>query len=253
MDTTKLSLNDLETALALSAQAAVTGIGMQRERTLHSVLKFVIDADADHHEIPIGAFIADIYHRCPKEVFEIQTGSFGPLRKKLEVFLAEMPVTIVYPIIERKRLIWVDPDTGENAKARTSPKRGHLFDVLPELYRISDFLGHPNLSLLPILIDVDEFRLQDGWSRDKKRGSHRADRLPTRIGTYELVRPSCPGDIAKLLPEIASPFYTADFAKATRFSPRETSYALSVLRSLGICEVVGKEKNKLIYRLCDAK
>ena len=36
------------------------GIGMQKEKTLHAVLKAYEDPDEDHHEIPIGNYIADI-------------------------------------------------------------------------------------------------------------------------------------------------------------------------------------------------
>ena len=40
------------------------GIGMQKEKTLHAVLKAYEDPDEDHHEIPIENYIADIY--CEK-------------------------------------------------------------------------------------------------------------------------------------------------------------------------------------------
>ena len=71
----------LEEALKLSEEARknLYGIGMQKERTVHSVLKFYLEPDSEQHEIPIGSFIADIYHRDPPEVLEIQTANFGNL------------------------------------------------------------------------------------------------------------------------------------------------------------------------------
>ena len=49
------------------------GIGMQKEKTLHAVLKAYEDPDEDHHEIPIGSYIADIYSRETESITEIQT------------------------------------------------------------------------------------------------------------------------------------------------------------------------------------
>ena len=51
----------LDQAIALSEQArqVVVGIGMRKERTLHSVLKFYFEPDADRQEIPVEPFIAD--------------------------------------------------------------------------------------------------------------------------------------------------------------------------------------------------
>ena len=74
------------------------GIGMQKEKTLHAVLKAYEDPDEDHHEIPIGNYIADIYCRETESITEIQTANFGYLRGKLDAFLPQYHVTVVYPI-----------------------------------------------------------------------------------------------------------------------------------------------------------
>ena len=216
----------LEEALKLSEEARknLYGIGMQKERTVHSVLKFYLEPDSEQHEIPIGSFIADIYHRDPPEVLEIQTANFGNLRKKLDAFLQEMPVTVIYPIPWHKWVYWSDPETGE----------------------VSSYLCHPRLSFWPVLLDVKEYRILDGWSQDKKRGAHRIDRIPTQIGPSALIR--TPQDLVRLLPPLPHPFTAKDFLHATHFSPRASSYALSALRSAGSVTQCGTEGRSFLYQ-----
>ena len=44
----------LDRAIHLSQESSGYGIGVQKERTVHSVLKFYLEPDVDQHEIPIG-------------------------------------------------------------------------------------------------------------------------------------------------------------------------------------------------------
>lgn len=237
----------LETALRLSAEArrTIVSIGMRKERTLHSVLKFYYEEDIDAQEIPIGPYIADIYHADPMEVLEIQTGSFGPLREKLTYFLPEMPVCVIYPVIRQKKLFWTDPATGEVTVSRTSPKKGRLYDILPELYRLGTLLWDPHLSFLPVLVDVDEIRLADGWGRDGRSGSHRLDRRPTAIGESALL--NRPSDLAALLPPLPDEMTSKDLSRLLKMTGRALSYSISVLRAQSVLTVIRKEKNANIY------
>ena len=231
--------------LSDEARKQLLGIGMQKERTVHSVLKFYLEPDVDQHEIPVGSFIADIYHHSPMEALEIQTAGFGTMRKKLDTFLKEFPVTIVHPIPWHKWVFWSDPETGEVSPGHKSPKTGKLYMILPELYRISSFLNHPDLTFLPILLDVEEYRILDGWSKDKKRGAHRIDRVPVQVGPSVLLQK--PMDFVRILPELPDPFTAKDFIKATRFSPRAASYALSALRTIGAVYQCGTQGRSYLY------
>ena len=44
-----------------------------------------------------------------------------------------------------------------------------------ELYKIRPFLKNENLRFRFALIDMEEYRLLNGWSKDKKKGSERYD------------------------------------------------------------------------------
>lgn len=142
------------------------GIGTLSEKTVHAVLKRYYAPDEDMHEIPIENYVADIY--TGTEIIEIQTRQFNRMREKLDAFLRLYPVTIVYPIPRYKWLIWIDEESGEPSKPHKSPVKGSPYMAFAELYKIKSYLRNPNLHLKFVLLDMEEYRLLNGWSQDKK-------------------------------------------------------------------------------------
>ena len=223
------------------------GIGMQKEKTLHAVLKAYEDPDTDHHEIPIGNYIADIYCEETESITEIQTSGLGSLRGKLDAFLPHYHVTVVHPIPAEKWITWIDPQTGELGKRNRSPKKGSFYSAFKELYRISSYLDHPNLSIKLILMDMEEYRLQDGWGRGGKRGSHRYDRVPTRIVSEILI--TQPRDYLQFIPYgLGEPFTAKELAKSCGFPKESFSTQALILRKMGVIEQVGTRGNAYLYR-----
>ncbi len=224
------------------------GIGMQKEKTVHAVLKYFENPDEDSHEIPIAGHIADIYdgHR----VTEIQTANLGAIRDKLDTLLPLCPVRVVHPIPHRKWVSWIDPGTGEVGKKNRSPVVGSFFSAFRELYRISSYLEHPNLEIELLLLDLEEYRLQDGWGRDGKRGSHRFDRLPVSLEGQMLL--TQPRDYLQFIPlDLEEPFTAAELAAAWKDRGRAASQAALVLRRLGVIEQVGKRGRSYLYRAAE--
>jgi hypothetical protein len=224
------------------------GIGMQSEKTLHAVLKNYIDPDEDHQEIPIDRFIADLYH--DGRITEIQTAHMDAMRAKLSCFLALYPVRIVYPIPARKWVIWIDPDTGEQAENNLSTHIGTYYTAFRELYRIRPYLTRPGLTLELLLIDLEEYRIKDGWSRDRKRGSHRFDTIPVQLrGELILERPE---DYMQLVPEnLPEPFTAADFAAAAGIPRALASTVMLLLTETGTVLRVGRQGRAWLYRLAE--
>ena len=117
-----------------------------------------------------------------------------------------------------------------------------------ELYKIRPFLGDPNLSFELLLIDLDEYRLLDGWSRDKKRGSHSYDRIPLRMEDRMIL--TCPRDYMQLVPaDLPEPFTSADFARAAGFKKNCFSTVMLLLTEMGVVERIGKKGNWWLYRV----
>ena len=223
------------------------GIGTQSERLIHSTIKYYLEPDDSCHEVRVGDYIADIFQKTDGHIYEIQTRGFDRLRDKLSSFLKNYRVTVVHPVVREKYLCWVDPDTGEIAKRRRSPRRGSPIDILPEIYRLPNLQTHPNLRFMAFLLDVEEYRLLDGWSRDKKKGSHRMERLPLAI--QEPVMIGDKADYIALLPALPEPFTRKALAASFKLSPRNTAFAVRVLERAECIEQIGKQGREYVYRV----
>ncbi len=222
------------------------GIGTYQEKTLHAVLKDYYAPDKDMQEIPIDGYVADIY--TGSEIIEIQTGNFNKMRNKLECFLPNYPVTIVYPVPRVKYLLWVDQESGECSSPRKSTVKGSVYRAFYELYKIKQYLPDPNLCLCFPLLEVEEYRLLNGWSRDKKKGSSRYDRIPKAL--LDEVRFERIEDYVQLIPyELEEPFSVKDFAKAIGERKEIAGNVLHILNYLHVVERCGKSGNAYLYRV----
>jgi Fic family protein len=156
-------------------------------------------------------------------------------------------VTIVYPVPATKWLRWIDVETGEVTERRKSPKKGTPQAVFKELYKIKPFLKNPNLSIRILLIDVEETRLLDGWSYDRKKGSHRDNRIPTDLVEDLLLEQV--EDYRMLVPPELERFDSKEYAKATKLTVNRARTALNVLYDMGIVERVDKAGNRYLYEV----
>ncbi|MBR6769685.1 MAG: hypothetical protein IKM28_00295 [Lachnospiraceae bacterium] len=220
------------------------GIGTLREKTLHAVLKHYYAPDTALHEIPIGNYIADIY--TGTEIIEIQNGNFYKIRKKLKSFLAHYSVTLVYPMPHIKWLIWMDEETGELSKRRKSPVTGNVYKAFGELYRIKEFLNEENLHFRFPLVDIEEYRLLNGWSRDRKKGSCRYDRIP--VALFDEVVIEDRKDYLSFLPDgLTEEFTSADLAKTAGISRKAAGLTLHILAYVGVVVKTGKRGRSYTY------
>jgi hypothetical protein len=229
----------------IGQQQGMNGIGTLGEKTVHSVLKYYLSPELLNHEIKVGGFVADI---CTgNEIIEIQTRNFDKLRRKLQTFLTFAPVTIVYPIPNTKWIRWINPQTGEISPRRKSPKTGKPYSIFPELYKIKEYLINPNLKLKILMIDLEEYRLLNGWSEDRKRGSTRSDRIPTDL-VEEYIIDGKEG-YKQLIPvQLEEAFTVKDYKKASGISLKASQIALHVLNYVGAIEKIGKNGRSFVYR-----
>ena len=197
------------------------GFGTLQEKTVHAVMKLYYEPDEDYHEVPIEGYIADIY-----------------------------PVTVVYPIPHYKWVIWMEEETGELSKKHKSPVTGNVYHAFPELYRIKQFLGHPNLSFAFTLLDIDEYRLLNGWSKNRKRGSSRYDRMPLALA--DEVRIDCAADFLQLVPyELQEPFTVKEFAQAAGIHRDLAGSTLPLLTYMQLLARAGKRGREYLYEVDD--
>src|SRR3954452_3537545 len=79
-------------------------IGVLREGPLHRELKALLAAPGDAFEVKVGGYVIDLV-RADGELVEIQTGSFSPLRAKLDALLDGHRIRIVHPVPAQRRII----------------------------------------------------------------------------------------------------------------------------------------------------
>lgn len=246
----------MDKAAFLRAQAAVLGAGIDREgigtlseRALHHILKLAIEPNEALHEQKLYGSVADILNE--NGITEIQTRAFERLVPKLSKFLPTHRVQVVYPIARQKRLHWIDPETREISEPRKSPKRGKASDAFFELYKLRAFLGHENLSVLLVFLDVEEYKYQNGYGREKKRGAARIERIPTAFCEQLLL--SSREDYRVFLPEgLAREFTAKQYAKAIGQKPRYAYLGLRILKDcFGLVSHVRTEGREYIYKIME--
>ena len=212
------------------------GIGTLAEKWQHQIIKRYLSENAEEHEVPVSAsrrFVSDL--RVGKDAYEVQTGSFAPMAKKIAYYLEEtdLTVTVVHPIPKNRWVSWVDADTMEISPRKRSPRHGKASDVLAELYPLMHLLPNPRLKLRLLLLEVHDFKLLSDQKRDRKRGAKRYERIP--LSLLEEITLDTPADFAQFLPDgLASPFTVKDFSKATKIRGRDAYSAVRVLTALGL-------------------
>lgn len=221
------------------------GIGTLSEKTVHAVLKNYYEPNSNNHEIKVGRFFADVYNEYG--IIEIQTRQFNKLRAKLTTFLKDYMVTVVYPVTHEKILYWIDDATGEISKGRRSPKRGNCYAIFPELYRIKMMLKNDNIRFCIALIDVEEYRVLDGWSKDRKKGATLRDRIPTKL--VEEIYINSLDDYENFIPLTLKPqFDSKEFAKEAKIPKVTAQVTLNILTEVGAVVRVGKRGNSILYQ-----
>lgn len=222
------------------------GIGTLSEKSVHAIMKNYFEPDKDNQEVALEGYVADIYNE--NGVIEIQTRSFDKLREKLAVFLNLYPVTVVYPMPYNKWVMWIDEETGEITKKRKSPKKWNPYDAFFELYKIKQYLKNPNLHLRLELLDMEEYRMLNGWSYNKKRGSTRHDRIPIAIQQEVIINQL--EDYIQFIPyDIKDQFTSKDFAETAQIHVDTARQVLQILTYVGAVHRIGKEGRSFLYEV----
>ena len=241
----------------LSREKVRDGIGLLAEKRMHGVLKrWVIDDPACHEVKIVGRgdkprkFVADVL--TPEgEIVEVQTGKLYPLQKKLTFYMEQTDhsVVVLHPIFATKYISWIDRESGEVVSRKKSPLHQTPLHALAELKPFIPDLNSARFSLCLPALEVEEFRLLDGWGKGGKRGSHRFELMPLALlDTHCLC---AVGDYAALFPqneEFKTPFTAKSFGKQTRLGGYALYDALAVFEALGVIERCGKQGRATLYR-----
>ena len=208
-----------------------SGIGTLSEKVMHRAIKLYIEPDVTRHEIELSGSVADIYNG--EGIFEIQRRAFSYLKPKLKKFLPEYPVTVVHPIVARKRVRWLDRESGEIVSTKRSIKGKTVYDSAYELYQLREFIGRAGFRVRILMLECDEYRALDGYGADRKKRASVLECIPTDIlDEIELLSIS---DYGIFLPEgLPREFSSRDFLRLSRSRSRYSYYSLRLLCELGL-------------------
>jgi len=223
-------------------------IGTYKEKKLHIILKRYFENDTLYHEIPTNGFIADINRDgC---ITEIETSGFSGLRQKLAAYLPEYKVNLVYPIAGIKYISWIAPESNSISKRRRSSKKANIYDVLFEMVRILPYVNNKNLTVIAAILEIDEYRLLNGWSTDRKKGSSRYERVPTDF--LDIIELSTDNDYRRYIPDSCKPEFTiVEFAKAAKILRNRAYAVVKVFEKRGIVKMIEKRGRTHVYRICE--
>ena len=233
--------------VARSQEAEIPAIGTLNEGALHAQLKNWYERPGDRNERVIDGFVVDLVRG--DLLVEIQTGSFAPLRRKLELLTRQHRVRLVAPLPLVRRIIRLSEE-GERLSARRSPRRGQPEDIFNRLVSIPSLLCRSHFELELLLTQQDEFRVYQHGQAFRRHGWVVTGRR--LVSVEQCIRISSPDDAARLLPpSLPELFDTAQLAEAAAIERRLAQQMTYCLRALGVLETTGKRGNAIVHRRTD--
>lgn len=219
-------------------------IGILNEGPLHAALKAAYSANGGEEEVAVQTFVADAVRNGI--MYEIQTGSFSGLGRKMSALADVGPVVLVHPIAQNTTIIKQPEKPDEKVVTRKSPKHGALIHIVNELVYLPLMLNHPNFSVEAVLTQEREIRVYDP-KKNRRRGGWRVKERHL-VDIVEGVRLQSMGDLYNFLRvELPAPFSTRDLAFALDQPLAIAQKMAYCLRHAGETEVVGKKGNALLY------
>jgi hypothetical protein len=217
-------------------------IGTHNETSLHRDLKFRYAGQDGETEAEVAGFVADGIN-AKGEYIEVQTGSFGPLRKK--ALALQHRLRVIYPVIITK-YIEVFNKKGKLQYRRKSPRRGSPWDLFNVLVYAPDLPLIPGLVIELALVDAAEQRVQDGKGSWRRHGVSIRDRQ--MLDLRDRITLEKASDYNRFVPfKKNEKFTSALLAQKAGVQIDLARKTLYVLVRLGIIEKTGKRGNALVY------
>ena len=220
------------------------GIGTERESSLHRTLKFRYAGAGGRVESTLEGYVCDGISR-EGEIIEVQTGSFGPLKRKAKELAALGKLRIIHPVILRKYIEVYDPE-GNRLYRRRSPRQGSEWDLFSALIHAPELPETAGLSIELALVEVREKRIKDGRGSWRRGGVSIADRdLIAWHGSVSLAEKR---DYRRFVPFGAEERFTVkDLAGKAAIDPALAGKALYVLRKMGLVKRTTKKGRAWVY------
>lgn len=226
------------------------GIGTLGEKRMHAVIKRYLCEDEDCHEVGVldTRFVADV--RVGNDVYEVQTGSFAPMKKKLLHYLekTDCTVTVVHPLPALRWLSWIDPRTSEITPRRKVSAVARPQEILPALYPIRELVGHPRLKFQLLMLEMQDFRVLNPRSRSPKKHTTHYESIP--LALLDEINLDTPEDFRRFIPDALPAHFTVkEFSAHTKIRGIDAYSAVRALVALGLAEPADPIGRAMAFRL----
>ena len=222
----------------------VNGIGTYSESTLHAVLKNYYEPDPSRHELRLGKYVADIIGQ--EGIIEIQTHQLFRLKEKISNFLSVSRVSVVFPVIKDKYVVWSDAEAGKMSGKRKSTKHETVYTAVSELYPLREFILNPGFRFIVPIITAVDYKSFKRNKYGRKTDVHRLNCIPIDLIDEKFF--ICSDDYEYLIPaDLPEIFTSADFAREARISKSSASNVLRLLYDAGVVVRTGKVGNAWKY------
>jgi len=219
-------------------------IGTKNESSLHRSLKFQYAGSGGKTEAEVGGFVADGI-RKDGEYIEVQTGSFGPLRKKVKEFAAIGKVRIIHPIAVTKKIEVYNIEE-KLLYRRKSPLHGTPWDIFNALLHAPQLPLIRGVTIEIAMVDITEKRVKDGKGAWRRKGISIKDKELSAF--HESILLSKPKDYLRFIPfKKEEKFTVSSHAEKTGIKRWMSQRALYVLMKMNVIKRVGKEGNAWVY------
>ena len=221
-------------------------IGAENESSLHRSLKIHCSGSEGSIETTVGNYVCDGL-TSGGEIIEVQTGSFGPLKEKLNYLVQTGKVRVIYPIVTQKEIELFD-SYGSLLHKRKSPRRGSAWDLFKALIYAPELGSLKNLTIELAFIDILEKRVDDGKGSWRRKGVSITDRF---LGAWHnSIVLSKRKDYLQFIPFKKSECFTARLlAKKAKINVSIARKTLYVLVKMVLLEKTGTQGKALTYRL----
>ena len=232
------------------------GIGTLSEKQMHAAIKLFICPDESKHEIKIQdsalyiqkedekkrKFVADVLDGST--IYEIQTGSFAPLKEKIKWILDNTAynIVLIHPMPERLYVSYIEED-GKISPRKKSNRPRKLKHIVSELYHIKEFINNPRFTLIALMIEADQYRR--GVTTKKRVRTKKYETIPSSLICAHIFERG--EDYKIFLPEsLGGEFTVKQFSKESGILGIDAYSAVKLLCELGhICECgkIGRAKS----------
>ena len=175
----------------------------------------------------------------------MQTGSFGPLRKKVKEFASRGKVRIVHPIAVNNKIEVFDTK-GKLLYRRKSPVHGTIWDLFNALLYAPELPLTKNITVEVVLVDITEKRVKDGKGTWRRKG---ISKINKELSAYhESVLFAKKSDYMRFIPfKKGVEFTVTSHAKETGIKRAMSQKVLYVLCKMKVIKRIGKKGNAWVY------